>query len=93
MYFYCCLHWEGEGGLGTDISTMASVCKHSIEKIFHNRANIGNIFVLTLCSCHLFNLFSGMAAAAAADLVRVLTYQQISTMHGQCISSQLKKSK
>jgi hypothetical protein len=86
------LHWVGEGGVGTDISTMTSVRKHSIEKIFHNRAKIRNIFFLTLCSRHLFNLFSGTAATAVPDLVRVLTYQQISTMHGQCVSIQLKKS-
>lgn len=37
MCFHCCMHWEGEGGLGTDISTMASVHKNLNEILFHNR--------------------------------------------------------
>jgi hypothetical protein len=46
-----------------------------LKKLFHNKAEIGDTFFLTLCSRHLFNFFSGTAALAEPDLARVLTYQ------------------
>jgi hypothetical protein len=57
MYFYSCLHKEGGGDLETDLSTMASVCKHSIEKIFHNKAEIGDTF-FSPCAHATFSTFS-----------------------------------
>jgi hypothetical protein len=74
-WFCCCLHLEDEGGLGTDMSTMASVRRHSLIKYFITKQQIGNTVLLTLRSCHLLVLFSDTTVAAVPDLVRGLTNQ------------------
>ena len=83
------MHLEGEGSLGADISTMTSVHKHSIEKIFHNRAKIRNIFShLTLTPPVHFVQWHD-----SGGIARFSQGAGISTMYGQCESIQLKKSK
>jgi hypothetical protein len=68
------MHLEGEGSLGADISTMTSVHKHSIKKIFHNRAKIRNIFS-HLALTPPVHFVQCTTVAALPDLVRVLAYQ------------------
>ena len=87
MYFYCCLHKEGGGDLETDLSTMASVRKHSIKKIISEQSRNWRYIFSHLVLTPPFQLFQWHGSVGRA---RFSQGADISTMHGQCVSIQLK---
>jgi hypothetical protein len=81
------LHWEGEGSLRADISTMTSGVSIQLKK-FHIRAKIRNIFFSPLLTppVHFVQRHSSRSSAQFSKGAH------ISTMRCWCIRIQLKKS-